>query len=108
MIQFRQLRSIFEGRAAEAQRGGRTLRSARVAALEDFYECLGMGAVDDGVPAVPLNDRGMPELRPNRAGAREVSLRHLAEAIMGHDFVEEYFHPSSGFRFEGLREAPST
>lgn len=106
MIQFKALRSLFEGRAREAQQANRPFGAARLRALMEFHDTLGLETDPrTGSPLIPSDERGLPQLKPNRAQPREVSFRQLAEAIMGHEFVEEYYHPSGGFNFRTLQEA---
>src|SRR5262249_32942020 len=100
MIGPKALRSIFDGRLEEARQNNRSFIEGRLAALCEFHDILGLETDPrTGVPQVPLDDFGLPQLRPNRAQASEFSLRNPAEAIMGHDFVEEYYHPAGGFDF---------
>ena len=99
-IKFQALRQMFQGHLQEAQNHNRSLAQGRLAALREFHDLLGLETDPrTGSPMVPLDERGMPESKPGRARASEFSLRHLAEAICGHDFVEEYYHPSGGFDF---------
>ncbi len=68
--------------------------------LEDFHESLGVQF--DGrrmKPTYPKGDDGRPTKTPGTLRADEYSIRYLAEAILGHDFVDEYYQPSGGFDF---------
>jgi hypothetical protein len=105
VIQFKSLRSLFANRLEEARRNSRSFNDGRYAALREFHDMLGLNTDARGFPQVQLDERGLPLLKPGRIQAREFSLRGLAEAIMGHDFVEEYYHPNSGFNFTSIREA---
>lgn len=101
MIRYQELRRIRESYEGQAS----SLREARIGFLREVFDVLGLGCRSDGVPLIPTDERGLPRLKPGRASMSEFSLRNLAEAIMGHDFVQEYYHPSSGFEFRGLQEA---
>lgn len=101
MIRYKQLRDIREGH----EQGARDLRTARLGFLRETFDILGLGCRSDGVPLIPTDERGLPRLKPGRARLNEFSIRELAESLMGHDFVEDYYHPSSGFEFRGLQEA---
>lgn len=105
MIGFKALRGLFEGRKQAAHAAGQTLGQGRLTALMEFHNHLGLETDHRGVPMIPLDDRGLPVLKPNRVKSSEISLRNLAEAIMGHDFVDEYYHPNSGYNF-GLMGNP--
>lgn len=100
MIGYRALRGMFEGRLQEAQQANQPYGAGRLAALREFHDNLGLETHPrSGMPMIPRDERGLPQLRPNRMPAREVSLRLLADAIHGHELVEELYHPSSGFDF---------
>src|SRR5579872_132825 len=90
---------MFDGRLREAQDNGRTLQAGRLSAIREFYDDLGMHLGDNGLPAFDADDRGLPLLRPGRAKAREYSIQTIAEAIMGAEFVREFYHPVTGFNF---------
>lgn len=75
-------------------------KRARMAFVGLFHDTLGVRLGDDLRPTYHLNEAtGRPHRLPNSARPDEVSLRTLAEAIMGHEFVNEYYHPSGGFDF---------
>lgn len=63
--------------------------------VEGVHDLLGIGR----------NEDDQPTLAPNRALPKEFSLRYLAEAIGGHEWVEEYFDPSEGPSIRRLLEA---
>ena len=97
------LRSIFEGRLREAHEAPGALHDyarARVLALREIFDDLGLGSNDLGEPLLPIDDRGLPNLNTNgTARPDEFSLRHVGEAIFGHDLFEQIYHPSGGFNF---------
>lgn len=67
--------------------------------VRDFHRILGV-EFDGRRPGFALHEStGLAHKPANTARAEEVELRPLAEAIMGHDFVEEYYHPNNGFDF---------
>ncbi len=108
MISYRALRGMFDGHLTEAHGAGRSHASGRLAALREFHDLLGLDTDPrTGRPGVPLDERGLPELRQGRARPNEFSLRTIAEAIMGHEFTGEFFHPSGGYDWSGgaLQEA---
>lgn len=102
MLGYKALRKIFDGRLTEAKSNNGNRAQGRVNALREFFGLLGLEADGYGNPRIQLDENNMPVLQEGRMRAREVSLRHLAESIMGHEFVEEYYHPANGFNF-GLR-----
>lgn len=68
--------------------------------VREFHEVMGVALGDDCKPTFAINEsNGQPWKPPATAKASEVSLRDLAEAIMGHDFVESHYHPNSGIDF---------
>jgi hypothetical protein len=102
MISRKALRQLFEGRTSEAMQHGTDMdgyRAGCVAFAREFHETMGVSLGEDLRASVLTNDRGLPYKAPASAHAKEVSLRALAESIMGHGFVEEYYHPSGGFDF---------
>jgi hypothetical protein len=65
----------------------------------EIHESLGVSVDDRARGYIPTDERGLPQ-RPRAAlRADEYSLRTLAESIMGHEFIEEHYHPSAGFEF---------
>src|SRR5262249_8264226 len=108
MIRYKALRSMFDGHLREAHQNNRSLQSARVAGLRELFDTIGLTMDEQSFgPATNLDERGLPVLKEGRAQSIEVDFRELAEAIAGHDFVDEFYHPSSGYSFAGqaLREA---
>jgi len=102
MISRRKLRQLFEARTSEAMTNGTDLAGYRqgcVQFVREFHETLGVALDESCRPTVPVNERGLPYKTEGSARASEVSIRALAEAIHGRDFVEEYYHPSGGFDF---------
>lgn len=109
MFSYRALRQMWTKHLEEAnnnparQGGHGDYWTGRLGALREFHDTLGLDTHPrSGLPMIPVNESGLPDLKPRRAPAREFSLRTLAEAIMGHEFVEEYYHPSGGFDFSGM------
>lgn len=111
MIGWKATRDMFAGRLEEARKGENDTRAyarARVAALKELFDDVGLECSRVGGPLVPIDDRGLPVLREGRADPREYSFRHIGEAIFGHERFEEIYHPGSGMNFglgEHLREA---
>ncbi len=102
MIRLRQLRELREARIRESMQHGTDLDGYRRGALQfcaELHETLGVAIDERGRGYIPTDDRGLPHRPTAVARPSEVSLRILAESIMGHDFVEEYYHPSGGFDF---------
>jgi hypothetical protein len=103
MISKRQIRRLFEARTREAMAHGTDMAGYRrggLAFLREWHETLGVRFGDDCRPGFHTHpDTGVGYKPAGSAHANEVSLRHLAEAIQGHDFVEEYYHPAGGFDF---------
>lgn len=99
MMQFRALREMYRattGGAADPVAG-------RMAFLKELHEgVLGMVSVD-GRAMPGFDEDGRPARKSGSARPSELSIRHLAEAIMGHEAVEEYYHPSGGFDFGNRR-----
>ncbi len=102
MIRTQQLRKLREARIRESMTHGTDLDGYRRGALKfvgELHESLGVAVDGRGKGYIPTDDRGMP-LRPTAAARpEEISLRGLAEAIHGHEFVEEFYHPSGGNGF---------
>lgn len=105
MIRRQALRALFEARISEAMQHGTDMAGYRrgcLAFAREFHETMGTvlreerGAIQADVH---VNDRGLPYKPRNSAHANEVSLRDLAEAIMGHDFVNQYYDPRNNFDF---------
>jgi hypothetical protein len=97
----KQIRQLFEGRTREAMAHGTDTAGYRrgcLAFLEDFHAA--MGVAFEGRPTYAIQEAtGRPYKVPGTASADEVSVRALAEAICGHDFVEEYYNPDNSFDF---------
>lgn len=108
MIRNKALRSLFAGRLEESRQAGgeRAYGRGRLAALTEWHDTIGLETDPrSGSPMIPVDERGLPCLKAGRAAASEVSIRGLAEAIMGHETVDELYHPAGGFPFMDLQEA---
>jgi hypothetical protein len=92
MFKKKQIRRMLEARVAEA---GNEVQGRRRFVEEIRHDLLGVGE----------DDRGRPIIKDGSASADEFSLRELAEAICGNDFVEEYFDPRSAPDRQQLLEA---
>lgn len=104
MIRRQALRALREGRIRESMAHGTDLpgyRRGSMAFLREFHQTLGVDIDTRGRPIIPLDERGLPHRPQAAARADEVSIRDLAEAIMGHERVEDLYHPASGFDFGG-------
>src|SRR5262249_61870131 len=90
------------GRIQESMAHGTDMdgyRRGSLAFARELHEMLGCGIDDFGRPFIPKDERGWP-LRPKNAiHPSEISLRTLAEAVLGHDRVDQYLHPSGGNGF---------
>src|ERR1022692_807166 len=67
--------------------------------LQDWHANFGLDMDSRGRASYPLDANGNPTRRPGAMRASDVSIRDLAEAIVGTDKVENYFHPSNAFDF---------
>lgn len=94
MYAYRSLKRMFDGHLREAQNNNRSFAEGRLAALREFHDQIGLETDADGTPMIPLGEDGLPEVRRGRAKFKEFSLRTLAEAIMGHENVEQLYGPS--------------
>lgn len=109
MIAYRALKGMFDGRLREStahDNSPAAYHRGRMAAVKELHETLGL--VHDGrngTCSYNFDERGLPVSRPGAARATELNIRHIAEAIFGHERVEELFHPASGMNFGALREA---
>ncbi len=99
MIGYKALKNTFDGHLQEARNNNRSMQAGRLAGIREMYDDLGMHLGANGKPAFDADDRGIPILRPGRASPKEYSIQTIAEALMGHEFVKEYYHPVSGFDF---------
>ncbi len=99
----RQIRRLLEARRAEHMTHGTDMagyRAGSVAFLREFHETLGVRLDESLRPAFHTHpETGVGYKPAGTAKAEEVSFRHLAEAIMGHDFVEENYNPRGGLDF---------
>ncbi|MGH8356223.1 MAG: hypothetical protein ACRESF_01905 [Pseudomonas sp.] len=103
MIPMRNLRALREARISESMQHGTDLtgyRRGAMAFVRELHESLGVAVTDQGRAIIPLDARGLPVRPKNVMRPEEYSLRGLAEAIMGHEFVEDYFHPAGGNGFD--------
>src|ERR1700729_2908806 len=101
MLKARQLKRLREARIAEAYQPARSrngfgehgYKNGSLRFLREFCEdVLGTAVDESGCPTIPKDERGLPRwTHANRARPEEVSLRHPAEAIHGHDFVEDFY-----------------
>src|SRR5262245_18599653 len=104
MYSYRTLCNIFDGRLKESYQNDPSTRAyahARVAALREIFDDMGLASSEYGDPLFPIDDRGLPNL-PLEGTARpdEFKLRDIGEAIFGHDGFRELYDPgSSGFNF---------
>lgn len=107
MLRYREIRKMVQSCESDAQAKGQSLREARLNFVRLFHDTMGVGLDADATPTFRLKEStGKPELLPNSCKPEEVSLRNLAEAIMGHEFVNNFYHPSSGYNFNNpLTEA---
>jgi hypothetical protein len=107
MLTTKAIRQVFGGRLEEARRQNRSYGQGCMAALREWNDMLGLESHPrSAYPALPLDDRGLPYFKHQaRVRPSEISLRSLAEAIHGHEFVEEWYHPAGGFTFGNLMEA---
>jgi hypothetical protein len=101
MIRTKTLRELFTARVTEAMAHGTDLAGYKrggVQFVKEFHDTLGVRLDTDLRPGFNTDPTTGVGYKPaGTARADEVSLRHLAEALMGHEFVEEYYHPSGGF-----------
>lgn len=97
MIATSNIRKLFQSRISEA-RSPKSGEGHR-AFLREWYETLGLIPDSRMRPTYITEGVGRYTFGEGRASPSEVSLRGLADAIMGHDFVEEYYHPSGGMDF---------
>lgn len=104
MIHTKAIRQLREARIREAMQHGTDIDGYRRGSLQflrEWHDTLGVTLNESGRSTIPLDERGLP--RPSQANCArpgEVSIRALAEAIHGHDFVEEFYHPAgNGFDF---------
>lgn len=110
MLKAKQLKRLREARITESYQPARSrngfdeqgYRQGSLRFLREFCEdVLGTAVDESGLPTIPKDERGLPKwTHANRARPEEVSLRHLAEAIHGHDFVEDYYKPNGGNGFD--------
>ncbi len=78
--------------------GRQDIRRSREQFLGLLHETMGVRYNGGGRSAFASHPvTGQPYKPANTMRSGELGLRTLAEAIMGHEFVEEYYHPSSGF-----------
>src|SRR4051812_24101044 len=92
MYNFRQLRSTMEARVREL---GEVEGRRRF--VQELHEAVGLRVCVEGTNELveSTDDRGRKVLAKNRINPAEVSLRDLAEAIGGREFVES-FNPNGG------------
>ena len=102
MIRTKSIRDLFRARLQE----NRSPQAGRRAFLKDWYEMLGLAQGERSQPEYLTEGDGRYHFGEGRASPSEVSIRSLAEAIHGHEFVEDFYHPNSGYDFrEPLQEA---
>jgi hypothetical protein len=104
MLQMRAIRDLFRGRVGENPRDA---RAGRRTFLQEWYQTLGITADEQCRPTYLTEGNGHYHFGEHRCRPEEVSIRDLAEAIHGHDFVNEYYHPNSQVDFgaRALQEA---
>lgn len=90
-VKEKKLVTMLEGFVAEEQSESK----GRLRFVEEIRESLG----------ITEDQYGRPTLGKNRLAPEEYSLRTLAEATCGRDFVEEYFNPVSGLDRMTMLEA---
>lgn len=75
-------------------------RRGCLAFVREFHDCMGVVLDDQAKPTFAIHEStGRMHKLPNSARPEEVSLRQLAEAVHGYDFVEEFYNPNNGFDF---------
>lgn len=92
MIKVSALRELREARIQEA----RDVRTGSAIFVQELREKL-LGITEDNF--------GRRMIAPNSAQPEELSIRHLAESIMGHDWIEDNWNPRSGQSVASLLEA---
>ena len=98
MIRVRALREALETHRNDRIHGG-DVRAGSLAFVRQVHDDLGVALDSRGRPTYHRDEEGKAYRAKGSARPDEYSLRYLAEAIMGHDFVEEYYHPSGGMDF---------
>lgn len=103
MYTFRQLRETLEGRIAEAQANGQTEAAGRRRWVEELHEAIGLRVHDKDSDELveSFDESGRKVLANNRISPRNFSLKELAEAIGGRDFVEQ-FRPGGDGRSDSI------
>lgn len=107
MYTYQQLHEHYTGRLTE-QVNGETVdpRRGRLNFLKDFYEALGLKYDSDPTRVFVKDAKGRPTYPANSLSADDFSIKELAEVICGRRFVEQFYHPNSGFDFSNpLTEA---
>lgn len=99
----REIRSLFQGRISEAQDAGREYRDGCHAFLRDWNEALGLNPTSMGGQDTYLTEEFRPVFGEGRFHPNEVPISALAEAVMGHDFVREFYSHGAGFDFSSNR-----
>jgi hypothetical protein len=96
----KELRRLYEARIEEtptelSARQRHVMGAARF--VDDVHAMLGIkkqtGEGRNARFTESRDEMGQPKFQPNRAKPDEFSLRHLAEAIGGEEWVENYFNP---------------
>ncbi len=104
MLRQREIRSLFEGRTREAMQHGTDLAGYRrgcAAFLEEFHDNLGVRYDrQTGRSVYRYDENERPVLGRNRLLPKEVVIRRMADALLGHDVVEEHFNPQGGSGLE--------
>lgn len=101
MYNFRSLRDTLQGRVADLGPGKGHRRF-----VEELHEAVGLRKHDEesGELVESFDDNGKKVLATNRVKPNQFSLKELAEAIGGRDFVES-FNPDNGGDMVALLEA---
>jgi hypothetical protein len=105
ILRTKAIRQLFEARTTEAQQHGTDLdgyRRGTAQFLREWCETFGLSWTENG-PGFLRDADGRYYKGPGTAHASEVNFRHLAEAIHGHRFVEEYYNPANAFAFDSRR-----
>lgn len=97
------IRQLYQGRLAEAS----DPRAGAAAFLRDWREALGLNPNATGNRDTYLVEENRPVFGPGRFAPHEVTLRQLANALIGVELVEELYNPApGGFDFsDTLHEA---
>lgn len=96
MIKYSRLTEMLDKRLQEAQGAGRSRASGAAAFVRELR---------DDVLCITEDNHGNPTIGSGAARPEEFSIKEMAEAICGPEFVREYFNPTTGIDRVGLLEA---